>query len=346
MIQALQYTSGGLGMKYKRNLSKPIAGVCLLVIFCLVLLPLTLVSIFPKDEELGQAPVKKGTIPIPENINVYRHVSGKTESIPFEDYVKGVVAGEMPADFELEALKAQAVAARTYSLSKIIRSGSGGNPDHPSAPVCDDTHCQVYRSPEELAEIKSAEWMATGWPKIQKAVDSTKGQLMYYQGTLVEQPLFHSSSGGKTENSEDVFVSALPYLRSVDSPYEAAAPHQHEQIEIPLSEFSQKLKQAYPKKNLGTVNRSTVKVVERSSGGRVALLQAGNLTVKGREIRDLFGLRSANFSVSVQGNSVLFTTEGYGHGVGMSQWGANGMAQAGYKYTDILTHYYTGVEVY
>jgi len=94
------------------------------------------------------------------------------------------------------------------------------------------------------------------------------------------------------------------------------------------------------------VNRSTVKVVERSSGGRVALLQAGNLTVKGREIRDLFGLRSANFSVSVQGNSVLFTTEGYGHGVGMSQWGANGMAQAGYKYTDILTHYYTGVEVY
>lgn len=333
-------------MRYKGNLLKPIAIVCSMVVFCLVLLPFTLVSIFPEEEQQVKPPVKTGTVPIPEYINVYRHASGKTESIAFEDYVKGVVAGEMPASFEMEALKAQAVAARTYSLSKIIRSGVGGNPDHPSAPVCDDTHCQVYRSPEELAEIKSAEWMATGWPKIQQAVDSTKGQLMYYQGALVEQPLFHSSSGGKTENSEDVFVSALPYLRSVDSPYETAAPHQHEQIEVSLSEFKQKIKQSNPNKNPGTVNRSTVKIIDRSEGGRVIAMQVGNLTLKGREVRDIFGLRSANFTVSVQGDNVLFTTEGYGHGVGMSQWGANGMAQAGYKYVDILTHYYTGVEVY
>jgi len=332
-------------MKYKGDLLKSFAIVSTMVVFCLVLLPLAMVSIFHEDQP-AEPPGKKGDLPIPEYISVYRHATGKTESIAFEDYVKGVVAGEMPASFEMEALKAQAVAARTYSLSKIIRSGSGGNPDHPSAPVCDDTHCQVYRSPQELKEIKSAEWMDTGWTKIQGAVDSTKGQLMYFQGALVEQPLFHSSSGGKTENSEDVFVSALPYLRSVDSPYETAAPHQNEQIEIALSEFKQKIKQSNPQEDLGTVSSDTVKVIERSAGGRVSAIQVGNLTIKGREIRDIFGLRSANFTVSVQGDNVLFTTDGYGHGVGMSQYGANGMAQAGYKYIDILTHYYTGVEVY
>lgn len=332
-------------MKHKGVLLKPVAIVCSVVVFCLVLLPLTLVSIF-QFEEQAEPPAKKGSIPIPEHIKVYRHVSGITETIVFEDYVMGVVAGEMPASFEMEALKAQAVAARTYSLSKIIRSGEGGNPDHPSAPVCDDTHCQVYRSPEELAEIKSAEWMATGWPKIQEAVDSTRGQLMYYQDALVEQPLFHSSSGGKTENSEDVFVSALPYLRSVDSPYETAAPHQNEQIEIAVSEFRNKIKQLYPNKELSIINSSTLKVLERSAGGRVTAIQVGNLSLTGREIRDICGLRSANFTVSVQGTTVLFTTDGYGHGVGMSQWGANGMAQAGYDYTAILKHYYSGVEIY
>jgi stage II sporulation protein D len=333
-------------MKYKGDLFKSFAIICTMVFFCLILLPFALVSFFAEEEAPLSPSLKKGTIQIPEYINVYRHVSGKTEAIAFEDYVKGVVSGEMPSSFEMEALKAQAVAARTYSLSKIIRSGTGGNPDHPSAPVCDDTHCQVYRSPADLKEIKSAEWMDTGWPKIQEAVNSTVGQLMYYQGALVEQPLFHSSSGGKTENSEDVFVSALPYLRSVDSSYEAAAPHHNEQVEIPLSEFKQKIKQAYPKNDLGSVNSDTIKVIERSDGGRVVSIRIGNLTLKGREIRERFGLRSANFSVSVQGNSVLFTTDGYGHGVGMSQWGANGMAQAGYNYIDILTHYYTGIEVY
>lgn len=332
-------------MEFRKDLFR-LAGLAgVLVVFSTVLLPLILVGLF-HDREPDAPPVKKDRISIPAVISVYRTDSGQTESIPFEDYVMGVVAGEMPATFEIEALKAQAVAARTYSLSKVIRSGSGGNPDHPSAPVCDDTHCQVYRSPEELREIKSAEWMTTGWPKIQEAVESTKGQLMYYQGTLVEQPLFHSSSGGMTENSEDVFVSALPYLRSVDSPYESGAPHQNEQIEISLSEFKSKVSQANPGKDIGTVDSNTLKVLERSTGGRVASIKVGNLTLKGREIRDLFGLRSANFTVSVKGGTVLFTTEGYGHGVGMSQWGANGMAQAGYDYTDILTHYYTGVEVY
>lgn len=332
-------------MRLHNNLFRSFTILFFLVVFSLVLLPLSLISFYPEQQAVKPDKHKEG-MAVPDTIQVYRHTTGKTETIPFEDYVKGVVAGEMPSDFEMEALKAQAVAARTYSLSKIIRSGSGGNPDHPSAPICDDTHCQVYRSPEELKTIKSSEWMDTGWTKIQKAVDSTKGQLLYYQGALVEQPLFHSSSGGKTENSEDVFVSALPYLRSVDSPYETGAPHQNEQVVFSLSEFIQKVKAASNGKDVGTVNSDTLKVLSRSQGGRVINVQIGNITMKGRELRDLCGLRSANFVLSLQGNDVVITTDGYGHGVGMSQWGANGMAQAGFNYIDILEHYYTGVEVY
>lgn len=328
--------------KRKKEILIALSVIGFMVLFCLVILPLVLVNIYPKVEEEAE---QKYSLVEASYIKVYRHKSGNTEVINFEEYVKGVVAGEMPASFEMEALKAQAVAARTYSISKIIRSGDGGNPDHPSAPICDDTHCQVYRSPDELKEIKSAEWMATGWPKIQEAVDSTRGQLMYYQGSLVEQPLFFSSSGGKTENSEDVFVSALPYLRSVDSLYEDAAPHQNEQVTLTISQFIQKIKNAYPSKNIGTINSNTIKIISRSDGGRVGDIKVGNLTLRGRNIRDICGLKSANFKISFKGDSIVFITDGYGHGVGMSQWGANGMAQAGFNYKEILTHYYSGVEI-
>lgn len=317
------------------------------VVFCLALLPFLLVAVYPDGDEKGPEQVEKAPpATAGMTVTVYRHVSGQTETVDFEDYVKGVVAGEMPATFEPEALKAQAVAARTYAMSKIVRSGDGGNPaQHPSAPLCDDTHCQVYRTPEELLQLKGKEWMEEGWKKVSEAVEATAGQVMYYQGQLVEQPLFHSASGGKTENSEDVFVSAVPYLRSVDSPYEEEAPHQGDQVSLSVAEFTKKLKAAYPGKTIGTIDGNTVKILSHSEGGRVEELQAGNLKLEGRKLRDILGLRSANFTVRVENGTVTFTTTGYGHGVGMSQYGANGMAKAGYGYVDILQHYYSGVEV-
>jgi len=160
---------------------------------------------------------------------------------------------------------------------------------------------------------------------------------------LVEQPLFHSSSGGKTENSEDVFVTAVPYLRSVDSLYEEGATHQEDTITMSLSDFAKKVEKSYGK--AGTINANTIKVTSRSEGGRVDTIQVGNLNLTGRNIRDLLGLSSANFTISYNGNNMILTSTGYGHGVGMSQWGANGMAQAGYDYQDILKHYYSGVDV-
>jgi peptidoglycan hydrolase-like amidase len=158
-------------------------------------------------------------------VKVLQRSTGKIMVLSLEEYTAGVVAGEMPSSFPYEALKAQAVAARTYAVSKVMRGAATGNSmDHPHAPLCDGPHCQVYRSPKELESIKSSRWMDTQWPIIKNAVKDTRGQVMYYNGSLVEQPLFHSASGGRTENSEDVFVSALPYLRGVESPYESNAP--------------------------------------------------------------------------------------------------------------------------
>ncbi len=309
------------------------------MIFAFLILPLLMILCFGKG---GEELIKHGRIS--QDITVYRIEEGRTVTIDLEEYVAGVVAGEMPASFETEALKAQAVAARTYGISKTIRGKEKGNSaEHLSAALCDGTHCQVYRSEKELEEIKGKEWMADGWRKILEATEATAGEIMYHDGELVEQPLFHSASGGKTENSEDVFVSALPYLRSVESLFEGDAPYQNESISISQSTFAKKISEKF---GASGINSNTIKILSKSDGGRVQEIQVGDKVLSGRDIRELVGLRSANFSLAFDGNeNIVFTTHGYGHGVGMSQWGANGMAKAGYNYKEILQHYYQGVEV-
>jgi stage II sporulation protein D len=316
-----------------------LALITLTMIFSLIILPLSLILCFDKGSDYLSTPHKES-----QYITLYRQEAGRTISLNLEDYVAGVVAGEMPATFEMEALKAQAVAARTYGISKAVRGEEKGNSaDHLSAPLCDSTHCQVYRSEDELRELKGDSWMDDGWKKIKEAVRATDGEVMYYEEGLVEQPLFHSASGGKTENSEDVFVSALPYLRSVESPYEAAAPYQSETISMGLATFAKKTAEKYGSKNIAA---NTIKILSRSEGGRVKDIQVGDKVLSGRDIRDLAGLRSANFTFAFDGNeNIIFTTDGYGHGVGMSQWGANGMAKAGFNYKEILEHYYLGVTI-
>ena len=195
---------------------------------------------------------------IPKKVTVWRTASHKTETVDFEDYVKGVVSSEMPSSFPLEALKAQSVAARTYSLGKIQKSQTGGNPkSHPKAPVCDSTHCQVYQNPSDLKSIKGSSWMEgkDGWKKICKAADATRGQLLYYQGELVQQALFHSSSGGKTENCQDVFAASVPYLVSVDSPYEDEATHQNEQHTFTVENFAKRIRAYCPKIAFGDIKK-------------------------------------------------------------------------------------------
>ncbi|MGI6765434.1 MAG: stage II sporulation protein D [Anaerovoracaceae bacterium] len=322
-----------------RELIRICAAATAIVFFSLVLLPLFIVAFFPTED--GEIVGKnRGS----HTVTLYRHQEGRVITLDLEDYVAGVMAGEMPASFEMEALKAQAVAARTYALSKIRRAEDAGNSaEHPEAPLCDDTHCQVYRSEKELMNLKGKGWMEDGWRKIRQATLSTAGEVMYYQGALVEQPLFHSSSGGKTENSEDVFVSAFPYLRSVDSRFEGDAPYQNESVSVSFGTFEKKVSEKYGASNISI---ETIKILSRSEGGRVKEIQVGDKVLSGRDIRELFGLRSANFSLAFNGKEdIIFTTRGYGHGVGMSQWGANGMAKAGYSYVEILQHYYLGVSI-
>ena len=296
-------------------------------LFLLVILPGILVGIWT----LGEKP--SGSIEADKvSVMVWRTVSKTVDTIPLEEYVSGVVASEMPSNFDFEALKAQAVAARTYGLAKMEKSKSGNPQAHPKAPLCDGTHCQAYRS-DNISD------------KVREAVLETKGQVMYYQGEMIDQPLFHSASGERTENSEDVFSAAVPYLRSVESgKYENGA-YAAETYAIGLDALVKKVRTV-----AGGASAEPVAVVSRSEGGRVEQFQVGGAMVTGRQIRELLGLRSANFTVqmitdSSGGRQVLFTTSGNGHGVGMSQYGADGMGKAGFDYKEILQHYYSGVEV-
>ena len=209
-------------------LLRPVLLFLCAAVFVLILIPFALTALFISDAPAEKTEDKVETAPVtdtikkvslPNKIKVYRQSKGILQTISFESYVKGVVASEMPSVFEPEALKAQAVAARTYSASKYLQAKKNGNSSsHSKAPVCDTVHCQVFQGKKDLKNIKGSQWMQEDWKKICAAVDATKGQLMYYKGKLVEQALFHSSSGGKTENCEDVFTAAVPYLVSVESP--------------------------------------------------------------------------------------------------------------------------------
>ncbi len=280
----------------------------------------------------------------PELINVYNLKTNDVMVIDFEEYLKGVVASEMPAEFNAEALKAQAVTARTYLLYRL-KKYPNGQPDHMGAPVCTGTHCQVWTSKEDLIASHEQGWYEQYWGKIEETVNSTHGQILTYEDKIIE-PLFHSTSGGRTENSEDVFSASVPYLRSVESPYEAEAPKLHGSVKMTVDEFINKIKSAYGNLNITRDNlNEKIKLGEVSEGGKVKTIFIDNTEITGRELRSLFNLNSANFSFIQSGDQIEILTTGYGHGVGMSQWGAEGMADEGYNYKDILKHYFTGVEV-
>ena len=198
---------------------------------------------------------------------------------------------------------------------------------------------------EELKSRHGASWIKELWPRIEEAVKSTRGIIMTYNMEVI-QPLYHSSSGGKTENSEDVFASALPYLKSVSSPFEEEAPVFMDKKEIPIGDF---IKSLQTKEKTFKIDRKNIlaeiQILERNLGGSIKNIKIGNKNFTGSEIRKIFDLRSADFTIDGDKNNIYFITKGYGHGVGMSQWGANGMAQQGSDYLEILRHYYQGIEL-
>ncbi|MNO39344.1 Amidase enhancer precursor [compost metagenome] len=293
---------------------------------------------------------------LPVEVRVYLTRTSTVETLPLEQYVTGVLAAEMPADFELAALKAQAIAARTFIVSRLRSHDTSGVPGG-AADVVDTVDHQAYISRSVLQK-----WPKQGktaqLEKLQKAVADTEGIIMTYKGKPITAAFF-SSSGGSTENSEEYWSLAIPYLRSVASPWdEQTNPNNQETVTLSVEELFRKLGQSIPaeqaiktganaQKNKSSkedsLTRSLFQVLSTTTGGRVKEIRIGKQTYTGREIREKLGLKSSQFKLKTSNSEVKITTYGNGHGVGMSQWGANGMAKAGYTTTQILKHYYTGI---
>ncbi|MBQ2752865.1 MAG: stage II sporulation protein D [Firmicutes bacterium] len=248
-----------------------------------------------------------------------------------EDYVKGVVAAEMPAQFNDEALKAQAVCARTYAIHYMEENDSNEIPY--------DIY-QAYCTVNDMRE-KWGNDFEKYYSKISSAVEVTRGQIMIYDNEPV-LAVFHSMSAGKTENSENIWGGKIDYLKSVDSSFDESSPGF-----IGEKSFStEKVKSILKQKDNDIVFAGELLIItERTEAGYVRNVKAGNKNYTGKQIREMFGLRSANFDISYNGDNIVFTTKGYGHGAGLSQYGANHMAEGGSTYIEILKHYYTGVEL-
>lgn len=278
-------------------------------------------------------------------VRVYLHQENRVAYMQLEDYLVGVVGAEMPAEFPVDALKAQAVAARTYVV-KRIRAGGVDNPLHAGADICDDhRHGQAWLPREELKKRWGTVRYYNYYYKVKKAVDETRGEVLTYQGELID-PAYHASCGGRTENSEDVWKYQAPYLKSVPCPYDSD-PDPVQTASFSFAQVDQALGtslSAVPAAGKAKVSRD-FKLVEKTNTGRPKTLLIGNRQFQAVAVRDLLGLRSTRFSWNIEGDTVTFTTTGYGHGVGLCQYGAKGMAEHGYNYRVILGHYYSGAEI-
>ena len=263
---------------------------------------------------------------------------GSVTELTMDEYLWRVVAAEMPATFEPEALKAQVCAARTYT----IRQQSGSK--HENADICTDSHCcQAYvsRSDAELRWGLNAE---TYSEKIARAVADTDGLGILYDGAPI-QALFFSSANGKTSDAVEVWGNSVDYLKSVASPEGDEVPNYRTQVTLSADDVRRTVFASYPGVDLSSDPSAWFSQLRQGEGGAVASVLLGGITLTGQQVRTLFGLRSPAFTVQYNGGNFVFNVTGYGHGVGMSQYGANKMAQEGETFRAILSWYYTGTDV-
>ncbi len=297
--------------------------------------------------QVGQAPQastapeeKEAPVSGSDGLTMIRvQTAGGVVTLRLSELLAGVVAGEMPAAFPPEALKAQAVAARTYILHEM----SAGE-KHPGADVCDDPACcAIYRPLSQTAE---------GWgeradeyvQKVESAVLETDGQIVVYDGEPI-LAVFHAVSSGKTERSADVWGTDLPYLQSVESPGEERSANFRSSVTMTVAECRAAILSVWPDAVLEGAPAKWFAEIVRTRSGAIKTLSVGGVPVTGGQARAAFGLRSAHFDVSADGDAVTFDVIGYGHGVGMSQTGAAAMAEGGADYKQILARYYPGTEI-
>ena len=264
------------------------------------------------------------------------------EEINLDEYLYGVVSAEMPASFNEEALKAQAVVARTYTIYKI----KNNNNKHGEAQICDDSACcQAWISKED----RMAKWPENereqNWNKILNAVNSTQGKIITYNNEPIDA-FFHSNSGGKTEIPINVWGgSGFPYLQVVETLGEENYSQYSSEVTISKEDLINKMKEKYSDFEIDYNDANCISILEYTESGRVRTIKIGNKNLSGVEARSIFNLKSANFEVTIDGDNIKFTVKGYGHGIGMSQTGADSMANNGSNYEDIIHHFYIGVEI-
>lgn len=331
---------------------KPFGKGILIVVIFLLLIPPVIVNLLPKKENTAGQPASTDD---PDEIiiemtsedviiSMYNQETKELIRLPIEEYLVGVVAGEMPATFDEEALKAQAVAARTFAVEKMLSFGGKGCNLKEGADVCGSfAHCQEWIS-EDMMRKNWGEEFDVKYAKILQAVNGTKGEIMKYNGKPIEV-LYHSTSNGKTEEASEVFSSSLPYYRTVESTGEEDAPKFEGSVTYTNQEFAKIFKSRYNVKLNPANLKKEIKINGYTESGRIRDLTVGGLKLKATEFRLLYKLNSTDITFVFGKDSITMKTKGYGHGVGMSQVGADRMAQQGYNYKDILYHYYQGVEI-
>ena len=273
-------------------------------------------------------------------IKLLHHETGEVEEVALDTYLCNVVSAEMPADYELEALKAQAVVARTYTIYKIQ------NKKHENADICDDSSCcQAWVSKETRLARWEESKRESNWAKIEKCVEDTKGKIITYEGKPINA-FFHANSGGTTELPVNVWGgTGMPYLQVVETAGEEGYTQYSSEVTLSQEELLDKLKIKYNDIQINFDNNEDVRILEYTDSNRVKTVKFGNHEISGVEVRSLLGLKSTNFEIIKEGETIKFSVKGYGHGVGMSQTGADTMAKEGSNYEDIIKHFYTGVEI-
>lgn len=295
----------------------------LLFLLLILFIPFMIVVLFVKDDEIKFEYIK----------TEYVRVKRKDNSIikvPLEDYIVGVLAGEMPIDFEEEAFKAQAVAARSYVLIKMKENM---NNDYD---VVDTVQNQVYLDYTYLKNVWKNNYIKN-INKLKKVVKDTKGQYLEYNGEIA-QTMYFSTSTGVTENCKEIFGNDVPYLTSVDSKWDNISPLYETSQEYNINEFFQKL-------NLPYSNVLNISYIKRTSTGRNIKLMINNNIYNASDIMQIFNIKSTFFDITKNNNVIKISSKGYGHGVGMSQYGAQAMALKKYKYNQILYHYYKNTKI-
>lgn len=315
---------------------KKIIGAALVLVVVLFALPFLMERL--DGEEQAAAPNE--ALPLAQSGYTLRiqGSDGQITDMDLNEYLWGVVAAEMPASFEQEALKAQAVAARTYALNK------GPTSNHPDADLCTDyACCQAWISRAD-AESNWGENAVTYANKITTAVAETGNQVILYNGQLIDA-VFHSSSASATKDAVEVWGNSVPYLQSVDSPEGEGVPNYQSQVTFTPQEFQSTFLAARAEAVFGEDPAAWVGQTVQNDAGSVQNITIAGVTVTGAQARQIFSLRSASFTLTYDGSQFVFDVTGFGHGVGMSQYGADTMAAAGKTYVEILQHYYTGVTV-